>query len=58
VRLLMGVACVIEHLVSIVVIWLKAIRYEVLTAVLLRSQAFWDVVLCCLVCGTLCFEGP
>jgi len=54
----MGVACVIEHLVSIVVIWLKAIRYEVLTAVLLRSQAFWDVVLCCLVCGTLCFEGP
>ena len=51
----MGVACVIEHLISVVGMWLKTIRYEVLTAVLLRSRVFWDVALCCSVCGTLHF---
>ena len=51
-------ACVIECLISVVVMWLKTVRYEVLTAVLLRSQVFWDVTLCCSVSGPLRFEGP
>jgi len=40
------VACVIEHLFSVVVMWLKTIRYEVLTAVLLRvrSSGMWHCV--------------
>jgi len=57
-EILMVVTCVIEHLISVVVMLLKIGRYEVLTAVLLRSQVFWDVTLCCSVSVTLCFEGP
>ena len=55
---LKGMACVIECLISVVVMWLKTVRYEVLTAILLRSQVFWDVTLCCPVSGSLHFEGP